>query len=97
MTVAEREARGEGKTLLVLDAVTGDSSLYAQLGRTMVGVIPGYALYPDGRPCDTPSSGRRSTLTPHPHTTPAAISASPDDERGASRRHFGDLICYYST
>ncbi len=37
----------------MLDAVTGDSSLYAQLGRTRLGVIPGYALYPDGRPCDT--------------------------------------------
>jgi len=27
--------------------------LYARLGWTRVGVIPGYALYPDGRPCDT--------------------------------------------
>ena len=28
-------------------------SLYERLGWTKVGVIPGYALYPDGRPCDT--------------------------------------------
>ena len=55
MEHAEAEARAEGKTLLVLDAVTdGDAArLYARMGWTEVGVIPGYALYPDGRPCDT--------------------------------------------
>ena len=55
MARAEYEARTEGKTLLVLDTVTGDPAerLYARLGWTTVGVIPGYALYPDGRPCDT--------------------------------------------
>ena len=55
MEAAEREARAEGKTLLVLDTVTGDAAerLYERLGWTKVGVIPGYALYPDGRPCDT--------------------------------------------
>ncbi len=55
MEHAESEARAEGKTLLVLDTVTGDNAerLYARLGWTRVGVIPGYALYPDGRPCDT--------------------------------------------
>jgi GNAT superfamily N-acetyltransferase len=52
---AESEARAEGKTLLVLDAVTGDDAerLYARCGWTKVGVIPNYALYPDGRPCAT--------------------------------------------
>jgi GNAT superfamily N-acetyltransferase len=55
MEQAESEARAEGKTLLVLDTVTGDAAerLYTRLGWTRVGVIPGYALYPDGRPCDT--------------------------------------------
>lgn len=55
MEQAEVEARAEGKTLLVLDTVTGDDAerLYARLGWTRVGFIPGYALYPDGRPCDT--------------------------------------------
>jgi GNAT superfamily N-acetyltransferase len=55
MARAEQEAHEEGKTLLVLDTVTGDPAerLYARLGWTTVGVIPGYALYPDGRPCDT--------------------------------------------
>lgn len=51
----ELEALAEGRTLLVLDAVSdGDAArLYARLGWTAVGVIPGYALYPDGRLCDT--------------------------------------------
>jgi ribosomal protein S18 acetylase RimI-like enzyme len=55
MEHAEAEARAEGKTLLVLDTVTGDNAerLYERLGWTKVGVIPGYALYPDRRPCDT--------------------------------------------
>jgi hypothetical protein len=55
MEQAEREALAEGKTLLVLDTVTGDEAerLYERLGWTKVGVIPEYALYPDGRPCDT--------------------------------------------
>ncbi len=55
MEHAESEARAEGKTLLVLDTVTGDNAerLYTRLGWTRVGVIPGFALYPDGRPCAT--------------------------------------------
>jgi GNAT superfamily N-acetyltransferase len=55
MEAAETEARAEGRTLLVLDTVTGDAAerLYERLGWTKVGVIPDYALYPDGRPCDT--------------------------------------------
>jgi len=55
MEHAESEARAEGKSLLVLDTVTGDAAerLYTRLGWTTVGVIPGYALYPDGRLCDT--------------------------------------------
>jgi GNAT superfamily N-acetyltransferase len=55
MEGAEAEARTEGKTLLVLDTVTGDNAerLYGRLDWNRVGVIPGYALYPDGQPCDT--------------------------------------------
>jgi GNAT superfamily N-acetyltransferase len=55
MERAEQEARAEGKKLLVLDAVTGGDAarLYTRLGWTRVGEIPDYALYPDGRPCDT--------------------------------------------
>jgi ribosomal protein S18 acetylase RimI-like enzyme len=55
MREAEHEARAEGKTLLVLDAVTeGDAyRLYERMGWTRVGEIPNYALYPDGTPCST--------------------------------------------
>jgi GNAT superfamily N-acetyltransferase len=55
MRRAEAEALAAGKSLLVLDTVTGDPAerLYTRLGWTPVGVIPGYALYPDGRPCAT--------------------------------------------
>ena len=55
MERAEAEARAEGKTLLVLDTVTGDNAerLYTRLGWNRVGVIPNYALFPDGRYCDT--------------------------------------------
>ncbi|MBA3842332.1 MAG: GNAT family N-acetyltransferase [Actinobacteria bacterium] len=55
MRRAEAEALTEGKSLLVLDTVTGDPAerLYTRLGWTPVGVIPDYALYPDGRTCAT--------------------------------------------
>ena len=54
MEQAEREAHAEGKTLLVLDTADDAAErLYERLGWTRVGVIPGYALYPDGHPCDT--------------------------------------------
>jgi ribosomal protein S18 acetylase RimI-like enzyme len=54
MAEAEAEARAEGKTLLVLDTASDSAErVYEQLGWTRLGVIPGYALYPDGRPCDT--------------------------------------------
>jgi GNAT superfamily N-acetyltransferase len=50
MRAAESMARDCGKTLLVLDTVTGDSGerLYQRLGWQRVGVIPGYALLPRG-------------------------------------------------
>ena len=55
MTAAEAMALDCGRTLLVLDAVTGDAGerLYTRLGWTRVGVIPRYALMPDGRFCST--------------------------------------------
>jgi GNAT superfamily N-acetyltransferase len=55
MQHAEEFARGAGKSLLVLDTVTGGDAerLYQRLGWTKVGVIPNYALFPDGRFCDT--------------------------------------------
>jgi GNAT superfamily N-acetyltransferase len=55
MHAAEATARECGKTLLVLDAVTGGDAarLYERLGWQRVGVIPGYALMPGGEPCAT--------------------------------------------
>jgi len=55
MEHAQEASRLAGKTLLVLDTATGDSAerLYERLGWNRVGVIPKYALYPDGTFCDT--------------------------------------------
>jgi GNAT superfamily N-acetyltransferase len=55
MARADEEARAKGKSLLVLDAVTGGDAerLYERLGWSRVGVIPNFALFPDGRFCDT--------------------------------------------
>jgi GNAT superfamily N-acetyltransferase len=55
MRAAAEAALAAGRTLLVLDTVTGSDAerLYERLGWTRVGVVPGYALMPDGRPCDT--------------------------------------------
>jgi GNAT superfamily N-acetyltransferase len=55
MQALEATAREEGRTLLVLDAVTGGDAarLYARTGWQRVGDIPNYALMPDGAPCAT--------------------------------------------
>jgi GNAT superfamily N-acetyltransferase len=55
MEHVEEASRRAGKTLLVLDTATGDHAekLYVRLGWTKAGVIPRYALYPDGTWCDT--------------------------------------------
>jgi GNAT superfamily N-acetyltransferase len=55
MEYAEEASRRAGKTLLVLDTCTGDNAerLYMRLGWNRAGVIPRYALYPDGTWCDT--------------------------------------------
>jgi GNAT superfamily N-acetyltransferase len=55
MEQAEEASRHIGKTLLVLDTVTGGDAerLYLRLGWTKAGIIPNYALFPDGTPCDT--------------------------------------------
>lgn len=55
MTEIEARGRAAGFTLLTLDTVRGDPAeqLYTNAGWQRVGIIPDYALYPDGRPCDT--------------------------------------------
>jgi GNAT superfamily N-acetyltransferase len=55
MRAAEEHARDAGKTLLVLDTVTGGDAerLYARLGWQRAGVVPDYALWPRGGFCAT--------------------------------------------
>jgi GNAT superfamily N-acetyltransferase len=55
LQAAESTARDLGKTLLVLDAVTGGDAarMYERLGWVRVGDIPGYALWPRGGFCST--------------------------------------------
>ena len=54
MREAEDIARECGKTLLVLDTASADAErLYERMGWEQVGVIPGYALLPQGGLCQT--------------------------------------------
>jgi GNAT superfamily N-acetyltransferase len=54
LAAAERSALDAGKTLLVLDTASDDAErLYARQGWQRCGIIPDYALLPDGRPCAT--------------------------------------------
>lgn len=55
MRAAEDAARTAGKSVLVLDTVTGSDAerLYTRLGWLKTGVIPNYALWPTGGFCDT--------------------------------------------
>lgn len=55
MAAVEGAAREEGRSLLVLDTVTGSAAelLYHGAGWHRVGEIPRYALMPGGEPCST--------------------------------------------
>ena len=55
MAAVEDVARDEGKSVLVLDTVTGGAAegLYEKAGWQRVGVVPNYALMPDGEFCAT--------------------------------------------
>ncbi len=55
LTRLDAEARAEGKTVLVLDTVTGSDAerVYVRAGWQQVGSIPRYALMPDGAFCAT--------------------------------------------
>jgi GNAT superfamily N-acetyltransferase len=55
MAAIEQEARRRGRWLLVLDTVPGESGhrLYLRAGWQQSGTVPDYALFPDGRLCDT--------------------------------------------
>lgn len=55
MAAVEDTARNEGRSVLVLDTVTGGAAegLYEKAGWQRVGVVPKYALMPDGEFCAT--------------------------------------------
>lgn len=55
MEAVEAEAARRGRTLLVLDTATGSDAeaIYPRFGWERVGVIPDYALWPDGGFCGT--------------------------------------------
>jgi GNAT superfamily N-acetyltransferase len=55
MARVEEEARLRGRWLLVLDTVPGENGhrLYLRSGWQQTGIVPDYALFPDGRLCDT--------------------------------------------
>jgi GNAT superfamily N-acetyltransferase len=55
LAAAEAAARAAGKTVLVLDTVTGGDAerLYQRAGWQRVGTVPNYALMPDGALCST--------------------------------------------
>jgi GNAT superfamily N-acetyltransferase len=54
LSTAEEHALAAGKTLLVLDTASDDAErLYERHGWQRCGVIPEYALLPDGPPCAT--------------------------------------------
>jgi GNAT superfamily N-acetyltransferase len=55
MNGVENAARRNGRWLLVLDTVSGGDGerVYTRLGWQRTGVIPDYALFPDGSLCDT--------------------------------------------
>jgi ribosomal protein S18 acetylase RimI-like enzyme len=55
MMALDAAARAEGRTVLVLDTVTGGAAerLYERAGWQRVGSVPNYALMPDGAFCGT--------------------------------------------
>ena len=55
MAAIDDAAREEGKTVLVLDTVTGGDAerLYERTGWQRVGAVPNYALMPRGGFCGT--------------------------------------------
>jgi GNAT superfamily N-acetyltransferase len=60
MARAEAEAKARGRTLLVLDTAGSEAErLYGRTGWQRVGVVPDYAMWPDGGFCDTVFFGRR--------------------------------------
>ena len=55
MAAVDEHARAAGKSVLLLDTVTGGDAerLYERAGWRRVGIVPNYALMPDGAFCGT--------------------------------------------
>ena len=54
MLAIEDEARKQQRTVLVLDTASSEAErLYERLDWQRVGIVPNYALMPDGTPCAT--------------------------------------------
>jgi GNAT superfamily N-acetyltransferase len=64
MGEAEKAAQAAGKSVLVLDTCKGTDAerLYLRLGWTKAGIVPHYALFPDGSSCDTVIFWKRLAL-----------------------------------
>ena len=68
LQAAEDMARECGKSLLVLDTASGEAErLYERQGWTRVGVIPGFALLPQGGLCATTLYYRDLGVSPAQH------------------------------
>ena len=78
MTAIDDAARSEGRTVLVLDTATGGDAerLYERAGWQRVGVVPNYALMPDGRFCATTFFYKHLAPT-MPAATSDSISSTP--------------------
>ena len=67
---------GLAKGTMALVGADDAERLYARLGWTRVGVVPEFALWPDGRPCDTTFFYKRADAAAErrdvPVTRPAA-------------------------
>jgi GNAT superfamily N-acetyltransferase len=66
MRAVEDAARKAGKSVLVLDTVTGSDGerLYTRCGWMSSGIIPNYALWPQGGFCDTTYFYKQITNAP---------------------------------
>ena len=66
MAALDEVARQEGRSVLVLDTVTGGDAerLYTRAGWKRVGSVPDYALMPDGALCATTFFCKRLSPTP---------------------------------
>jgi GNAT superfamily N-acetyltransferase len=88
MRAAESTALACGKTLLVLDTVTGSDAarLYQRLGWVRVGDIPRYALMPTGEPCGTTVFYRDLDRGDDGATVAVRSSTDPDPDQPRARR-----------